>query len=251
MKIYAALFLIACAIVTAIFFATPFTQGQKENQDEATEVMSGRTTDEERAYSKEFEKMYPHRRRMKLSEVRKDIKSLGIGLGGIVDTIDIPGADPLTTESFLHNLSCQSDAIVIGYPVSKAAHLSEDETFVYTEYDYVVTDVIKNNTYSQLVANSEIRVARPGGDVKLNNRLIHVADEAFEPLSLKKTFLLFLKFVPSADGYMVAGTGGDFQFENGSFKKLSKGIVPNELTAGGKSSELLSKVYFAIQEDCK
>lgn len=251
MRIFVVFVLVAIIAVLVIFVAAPDSKGQKEQQDDTTVVISGSPTDEERAYSKEFEKFYPYREKVKLSEVRKDIKDLGIGLGGIVDTFVIPEADPITAESFLHDLSCQSDAIVIGYPTSKAAHLSEDETFVYTEYEFRVTELLKDNSYNQITVNGDIQLARPGGNIKLENRLIRVLDPAYEPLSLRKTFLLYLTFVPTAKGYIAAGSGGDFQLENNLFKKLSAGITPKEITIGGTSSDLLEKVHNAIQLDCR
>ena len=251
MRIFVVLARASIFAVLAIFVAAPDSKGQKEQQDYATVVIGGNPTDEERGYSKEFEKLYPYREKVKLSEIRKDIKGLGIGLGGIVDTIDIPGADPITADSFLHTFSCQSDAIVIGYPTKKAAHLSEDETFVYTEYEFRVTELLKDNSYNPITINDDIRLARPGGNIKLENRLIHVEDPAFKPLLLRKTFLLFLTFVPSAKGYIAAGNGGDFQLENNLFKKFSAGITPKEITVGGTSSDLLEKVNNAIQLDCR
>lgn len=233
-------------------FATLRQEAQeKHQQDEPTMVKRGQITDQQRAYSKEYEKMYPDRRKIKLGEVRKEIKDLGIGLGVVGDIIDIPEAQVITPSELLKSLSCKSDAVVIGYPTTRTARLSEDETFIYTEYQFSVEEVIKNNSASPIAVNSDIQITRPGGVIKLDNRKITAIDELYEPLQTKKKYLLFLKFVPTAKGYMVADSEGDFLLEGNSFRKLSKKMVPDELRKGDNSSLLLGNVRNSVVTDCK
>ncbi len=249
------MFLVGCVIAFAIFSAdTPVIQGQKQEsaKDEATVVQKGQTTDDERAYSKQYNDLYPDRDKNKLSERRKEIKDLGIMLGVIADTVDLPDLPPITSAEFLSNLTCSSDSIVIGSVKSKKAHLSEDETYVYTEYDFSVEDVLKNNSVSSIENNGNIKITRPGGVIKLDNRTITVSDERFEPLKPEKKYLLFLKYVPSAKGYMANISDSDFIVEGNSFKKFSEDMSsfdPIELR-NGKSDDLLKNVRESILSDC-
>lgn len=255
MKNRRTMILFTLIIATMLFaFVTfkPQAQDKTQQQDEeATVVQRGQVTDEERSYSREYEKLYPNRRKIKLNEVRKEIKDLGIFLGVVGDVIDIPEAPIITAADFLKNLSCEADAVVVGYPVSKKAHLSEDETFVYTQYEFSVEEVIKDNLTSPITVNNSIQITRPGGVIKLDNRKITVKDELYEPLQIRKKYLLFLNFVPVANGYMVTGSEGDFLLENNSFKKLSKGMAPDELKKGDNPNLLLSSIRDSVASDCK
>jgi hypothetical protein len=110
----------------------------------------------------------------------------------------------------LKDLSCDADAVVIGYSTQKAAHMLDDESFVYTEYEFLVTDVLKNNYLSPIENKKTISVTRPGGLIKLDNQLIRVEDRSYKPFELKKNYLIFLKYVPSAGGYLASSVEGDF-----------------------------------------
>lgn len=226
------------------------TQQNKPIQDEATVVQKGQVTDEERAFSKEFDKLYPRREKNKLSNLRKEIKDLGITIGTIGDVVDISDAPRITSAEFLNSLSCDSDTIITGYITSKSSHLAEDETFVYTQYEITVDDVLKNSINSSIKINQNLKITRPGGVIKLDDRTITVRDERYEPLQTKKKYLLFLRSVPSADGYIVSSPNGDFIIEDKSFRKISKVASPDELR-NGFSTDLLDNVHKSILIDCK
>lgn len=68
---------------------------------------------------------------------------------------------------------------------------------------------------------------------------------------MKKKYLLFLQFVPSANGYIVSDAKGDFLLENNSFKKLSKIASPEELNGINDSQMLLNNVRSSILTGCE
>lgn len=233
-------------------FATFRQEAQeKPGQEKPTVVQRGQITDEQRVYSKEYDKMYPDRRKIKLGEVRKEIKDLGIGLRVVGDIIEIPEAPVITLSELLKSLTCKSDAVVVGYPTTKTARLSEDETFIYTEYQFSVEEVIKNNSSSLIAVKNDIQITRPGGVIKLDNRKITAIDELYEPLQVKKKYLLFLKSVPGTQGYMPADSEGDLLLEDKSFRKLSKDRAPDELRKGDNSNSILGNVRSSAVTDCK
>jgi hypothetical protein len=252
MKVFVLCFLIVCVIFIGVFFATPSTQGQKEQKDEATVVQRGQLTEKEKEYSKEYTKLYSYRNGRKLTEATETekLKARGKETGFSLGVPSVPTiGDIPTTSSFLGDLSCKADAIVLGSAQNKSAHLTEDETFIYTEYEFSVKDILKNNSVSPIEVNNNIQITRPGGLIKLDDQLIRVEDKLYETLQIKKTYLLFLRFIPSANGYIVSDANGDFSIENNSFKELSKLGLPTELK--NKSSEtLLNEVHNAISIDC-
>lgn len=246
----------------SLFLVATFATFRQQAQDktsvqneEATVVKKGQITQKEREYSKEYKKLYEYRNGRKLSELsemgkqRGNTKEAGVSIG--VPTIPVVGDTPIITASqFLRNLSCKADAVVVGVVKSKSSHLTEDETFVFTEYDFSVQDIFKNNSASPVEVNGIIQVTRPGGLIKLDNQVIRVEDKSYSPLELKKQYLLFLKFIPSANGYVVSDVKGDFQLEDKSFKKLSAFGLPKELESKDDSQALLREVRNSISVNC-
>ncbi len=250
------MFLVVCVIVTGIFLTTPVTKGQKEEKDEPTVIQKGKITEKEREYSKEYQKLYQNRNGQKLttiSEIGKrkgNKKEAGISIG--IPTIpSIGNTTEVTLSNFLRELSCQADAVVLGSIQSKSAHLTEDETFVYTEYEFLVLDILKNNSTLPIETDKNIQVTRPGGLIKLDNQVIRVEDKSYEPLLSKNNYLLFLAFIPTAKGYVVSDVKGDFLLKDNYFEKLSKFKLPEELENNNDSQMLLNNVRNAILIGCE
>lgn len=260
MKIFVVIFLIVCVIAIGVFFAVPSTQGQKEQQeqkDEATVVQKGQVTEKEREYSKEFRKLYSYSKDLKRLTDLPGNEATGLKTKELVsyvgehETFYLPNEPLITSTEFLVNLSCSADAVVVGNVRNKSSHLSDDEKFIYTEYEISVQNILKNNSASPIEVGNNIELARPGGIIKLNNRQIRIEDLSYAPLQKDKQYLLFLKFVPSIDGYIAASPEGDFVLENNSFKTLSKRELPKELLSGESRQTLLNDVRNSISAGCK
>lgn len=257
MKVFVGSFLALCVITLGIFLITPSTQGQKKYNDEPTVVQRGKTTEKERSYSKEYAELYSYHKGRKFSEMIAE--SVGLGrtteeLGaviGVPGSFFLPGAPEITIDEFLGKLSCKADVIVLGSPGSKASHMTDDETFVYTAYEFSVNEVFKNNTASVVKKGSTIEVTRPGGLIELDSRRIKIVDLSYESFQMGRTHLLFLKYIPVAEGYVPADPEGDFALENGFFTKVAKRSVPKEFQGKIRSKDLLTPLRRAISSVCK
>ncbi|CAN5745226.1 hypothetical protein BH24ACI1_BH24ACI1_07680 [soil metagenome] len=251
MKLFASFLLIVGTFVCGIWLATNSTQGQQEQveqPDEPTVVKKGQITKQEKAYSKEYEKEYDYSNDPKLTE----IKEPG-GIGIVIGEGSFPGSTDdtaITSNQFLEKLSCEADAVVVGKVKDKASHLTSDERFIYTAYDFEIKRTIKNNPASSIEIGKNIEITRPGGFIKIDDQLIKVEDKSYEPLKRNKEYLLFLKFVPSANGYKVFDSQSDFALENNAIIKLSKRALPKELKNGTKSKILLDLVQNASLVNC-
>jgi hypothetical protein len=251
-------FALLISIILVIAISTFRQQAQNKprtNKEEATEVQRGQITEKDREYSKEYKKMYAARNGLKLTEISKTSKhkankrEVGVSIG--IPTIPTIGSPQTPTASkFLADLSCKADAIVIGSVSRKSAHLTEDETFVFTAYEFSVQEVLKNNFNSPIEVDKSIEVTRPGGLIRLDGQLIRVEDKSYEPLQINGKYLLFLNFIPSANGYIVSDIKGDFILENNSFKKLSRFSLPEELETGNDSQDLLNQVRNSVSIGC-
>lgn len=250
--------IILIAVIALFAIPTYRQQAQDKSQPqqaEATVVQKGPITAKERAYSQEYKELYRERKGRKLSEISQETALSGnthevrviIGEPNIPTIIPKPAA---SSSEFLRDLSCKADAVVLGYVKNKSAHLTEDETFVFTEYEFSVQEILKDNSASPIEINNSIQLTRPGGLIKLNNQLIRVEDRSYTPLQMKSNYLLFLRFVSSANGYIVSSFRGDFMLEGNSFKKLSLRAIPKELESNNESQTLLNGVRNSVQSGC-
>jgi hypothetical protein len=256
-KRQAAVIITIIVAAISLFTITSFrqeAQSNKPQEDEATIIQKGEVTDEEREYSKEYKKLYSYRKGRKLSEVGESSKNAGNTkeirvIIGVPDTVTVGDEQVPTISNFLKNLSCEADVIVIGSIKKATAHLTDDETFVYTKYEFSVQEVLKNNPIANIEINSNIQITRPGGLIKLNNQIIRAEDLSYETLQKNKEYLLFLRFVPSVKGYVVSSPKGDFILDNKSFKKLTKLESPEEL-ANKNSQSLVNDIHNSILSGC-
>jgi hypothetical protein len=242
-------------LVSSVLFLTLALEAQTTSlSDEATFVRPGEITPRQREFSKEYQQSYSSLQRKKLGSIA-DVGKMRGGAGEIGVSIGLPsipsfGGQQPTAIEVMTDLSCQSDAIVRGVPQRKTAYLTEDESFVYTEYDFSVKEVLKNNRLSPIESGTDIQITRPGGLIKLNGQLIRVDDQSYQSLEINGEYLLFLKYIPSAKGFIVADAGGDFRLNGNSFSSLSRRGILAELRSG-KSENLLEIIQAASAVSCQ
>jgi hypothetical protein len=231
------------------------TKATQKDADEPTVVKKGQISDKEREYSKEYKNLYADRNGPKLTDLSESSKKKGnkkeIGVSIGVPTIPTIGSfSPINASEFLKNLSCNADAVVIGVVNKKYSHLTEDETFIYTEHEFLIKEILKNNKDSNIEVNNDIQITRPGGLIKLDNQIIRAEDKSYAQLQTGKTYLLFLKFVSKANGYMVSNVNGDFVLENNTIKSLSKLSIPEGLKFNEDSEDLINLIKASVSANC-
>lgn len=240
--------LIALAILLNIssFQQEAQTKKPQTQDEEATVVQRGQVTAEELEYTKELGKFYGDEKLTELAG-KEDI-GVEFPIGSVAH---LKTETAITASQILEKLSCEANAVVIGQVKDKQSHLSADETFVFTTYNFEVKRVIKDNYSLPIEVDKTITVARPGGLIKIDGRLIKFNDAYYKPLQLSQEYLLFLKFVPTTNGYKVSSLEGDFALENKSFKTLSENDLPKQLESGTDQKSLLSMVQNSVSKNCK
>jgi hypothetical protein len=78
-----------------------------------------------------------------------------------------------------------------------------------------------------------------------------VEDRTYPFLEINNSYVLFLRFVPSTNGYTVANFGGEFVIENKSFRALLAVGKPDELRNGNDLSTLLGDKSSFSAKGCK
>jgi len=86
----------------------------------------------------------------------------------------------------------QSAAVIIGTVTKAQAHLSSDKSYVYSEFDVLVSEVIKDDGKSPFVPGKTVAVERPGGRVRVPSGHIHEYTTTLNPLSVGSCYALFL-----------------------------------------------------------
>lgn len=161
---------------------------------------------------------------------------------GIGDKIISSSAPPFNLEEFLRDMTCDSDAVLVGQVKSKVSQLTENEEFTFTDYEVTVEDVVKNNAASPINAQSNITVTRPGGMIRLDGRIIQAIDQYYKPFALGGRVLLFLKFIPSTGAYKAFRSEGSFTLSGGKLIKLTDEDLPAELESEKSAEAFTSKI---------
>jgi len=257
MKTFLMVFLITCVVVFALFFATTQpTEGQKATEDAATGVQRGLVTPQEHEFSREYTKLYSFRHASKFGDVIEENDREGksgdiSGSLGEHEGFFMPDTPEPKMSALLATLSCAADAIVVGSAKGKASHVTEDETFIYTQYEFTVERILKDNPSSPIASGGSIDVTRPGGIIKLDGHLIKIEERSYEPLQKGMKYLLFLKFLAPANGYLPSGSQGDFALNDNSFRKLATQPLPKDSATISDNQKLQNSIREGALKPCE
>jgi hypothetical protein len=242
------------AIGAANIISLPQDNTAKIQQEEAT-LQTGILTEKQKHHSKLYKE---YRRDKKIPEQAAETNvdfgmTWGTGLPG-----GLPGITPPTFSERITNLSCDADAIVVGEITSKSSQLTEDQDFIFTDYELKVEEVIKNNASDRITPKAEITVTGPGGKIQLNNRIVEAIDLSLPPLIVGERYLLFLKSTSIAGGYKAVNKESRFHLTNDGVETITNPL-PNRLKNAknipkpknlGQASTFLAPVREAVASGC-
>lgn len=197
---------------------------------DATPVQSDSLTEQQRIHSR----IFAHYKEMRsgLADYHKISDFFAHPKGKVMGTIITVGfgpvPEPKTPEEYLSELTQTSDAVIKGTIIRKVSQITEDDSFIFTDYDIVVTEIIKNNATVPLELGKPIIVTRPGGKITKNGILVKVDDEKFLPLPLNHNVLLFLSFIPETGAYKTTEATGSFELNGSSVRPLTGVHLPFE-----------------------
>jgi|SRR5262245_6918458 len=217
--------LVLSLIAMGAINVTPlFQAGVTESKKEEPTLQTGVLTEKQKHHSKLYKE---YRRDRKIPELAAEYDfdfgiTIGTGLPG-----GMPGVPPPTFSERITKLTCDSDAIVVGEVKSKSSQLTEDQDFIFTDYELNVEEVIKNNAPDPVTPSTEITVSTPGGKIQLNNRIVEATDLSLPPLVIGERYLLFLKSTSIAGGYKAVNKESRFHLTDGSVAKIP---IPNRRT---------------------
>ena len=143
---------------------------------------------------------------------------VGVGLS--------PLPEPETPEMFFGKLMHESDIVIEGTVIKKDSQITEDDLFIFTDYEIVVEQILGNNIAAPLSLGQSITVTRPGGTVSVNGIVVKAVDERFTPLPFNRSVILFLKLVPETGAYKATQYTGSFESDGVSVYPLTEAHLP-------------------------
>jgi len=195
---------------------------------DAAPVQLGVLSQKERIHST----LYTHYRERNNNRRISELIEPARGTHKIVGIDFLIGLSPLLTESqtpesFLGELARESDAIIRGKVTNRVSRITEDEGFIFTEYDILVTEVLKNNVAARLNVGSTIDVTRPGGKVLLDGVIVKARDHYFAALPVNgHEILLFLQFIKETGAYKATRYSGSFELNGSTVTPLTADELP-------------------------
>ena len=174
-------------------------------KDEATLVQEGAKTDKQKVHGKLFSAHKTGGRKL------RDVVATETGDVVVISTLPkgMPGGNPgcpSHPRATLRNLAHVADAVVVGTVKSKVySQLTENEEFVFSDYELTIEDILKNNAAKPIQLNNTIIATRPGGTVQLKGRVVRALAGNFKPFKIGERYLLLLKFVPASASYQAFG----------------------------------------------
>ena len=188
---------------------------------DATPVKLGVLTEKQRIHSK----LYTHYQQMRNGETISDLianaKSKNLGIVFNVGLSELL-TEPETPEKYFGEIAVESDAVIRGRVTNKVSQASEDGAFVFTDYDVVVTQLMKKNATSPINVGATITVTHPGGKILVDGIILDVKDESFARLPVNKNeVVLFLKTIPETGAYRLTRHTGSFELDSKTIRPLT------------------------------
>jgi hypothetical protein len=155
----------------------------------------------------------------------QDLAAKGTGDLVVADDTPIQVDFGIARPPFLKGITCDADAIVVGVLNSQhTSHLTEGGSFIFTDYELTVKDVVKDNAAASIQPGRAITITRSGGEVQINGRTVRAIDDSFKPFKVGERYVLFLRFISATGAYRASGSGS-FQLRDDRVTKLGDAIT--------------------------
>lgn len=217
---------------------------QKPKTEEATRIREGQMTDKQRQHSKLFK--HSGRKLIDIASTRTGDVEVEEEMGYVIRVSEAKPRVPV-----FESAVCNADAVVIGTIDSKSSQLTEDENFVFTDYQVTLEEVIKDNSSAPLRGADKITTTRDGGVVEVDDRIFRAKRSDFEPPLIAHRYLLFLRFIPATGSYLMYGSG-TFQLEGQKILALNPDARHELLKDAPKDrSGFLGEIRIFAMSDCR
>jgi len=247
-KLYTLAFLFLTSGITILYGYKPATKGQQK-EEVITTLDLKNITDKDRKHSKLFPRYKTGKKLSSQAFLEQESNSKQLSNEIVVKKIppildiDLERRCPNYPKPGLVGLAHAADVIVVGAVRDKiTSQLTEDEGFLFSEYNISVENVIKDNHSVPIEMNSAISVIRPGGKAKINDKVVSAVVPPFPPFIEGDQYVLFLKFIPETKSYQA--------FSNGSLPIIEGEIrTPYDPKTGPKQQAFIDEIRDAMKTE--
>jgi len=106
--------------------------------------------------------------------------------------------------SLFQDLTCRADAILIGRIQNSLTHLTASGAAIYTDYDFAIDTLLKDNPRSTLGQTKHVAITRPGGVLPVPGGFVEYNNEMVPRLRQGRSYLLFVSIIPGSGAYQPA-----------------------------------------------
>jgi len=223
--LYIFAFLFLTSGITLSYGYKPLTKGQQK-EEVITTLDPKSITEKDRAHSKLFPRFKTGKKLSSQAFLEQESNSKQLSNEIVVKRyppiidIDLERRCPNYPTPGLVGLAYASDIIVMGTIKDKnTSQFTEGEEFLFSEYSVIIENVIKDNQSVPVEPNSAITVIRPGGRIRLGEKIITAVVPSFPPFIEGDRYILFLKFHPDTNSYQAFGNGS-FPIIEGEIRTL-------------------------------
>jgi hypothetical protein len=110
---------------------------------------------------------------------------------------DKPGEPPFEVMS----KTCGADLVIAGTATTNLSHMTARNSFLYTDWTFATSDVLKNNPAFPILVGESVIVARPGGTLTIDGRKVQAKVTNFPDFESDRSYLLYLKLIPGTKSY--------------------------------------------------
>ncbi|HXM51332.1 MAG TPA: hypothetical protein VN956_26045 [Pyrinomonadaceae bacterium] len=187
------------------------------------------------------------------SEKIPDVAAIAKGDVRIEREVGLPILTPnpavrFDLQEFLASRACDADSIVVATATSGTSQLTDDQTFLFTNYELRVESVLKDNSAQSVKMGQVITVIRTGGKIQLRGRNVVAEYKAAKLLEVGERYLLFLSFLPERGVYVADNIS--YQIRNEKIIKLTDQKLADELETGNTATALINRVRDGIAGSC-
>lgn len=176
-------------------------------------------------------------------ETRADLfKRLEVGL------LVLTPNTPFNADDYLAERACAADAILIGVVNERRGHLTDDETFVFSNHQLSIERIIKNDTKIVLTPKTTIDVSRAGGEIFVQGHHVKAISQAAQPLEIGNRYLLFLTFLPEKNTFVANNLA--FLIEGNGVTKLTDDAQAAQIGTGKGVDVFVNQVQEASTTRC-
>lgn len=140
----------------------------------------------------------------------------------------------------------QSDVVLIGGVMSTRAHLSNDKTGIYSEFDVQVEEVLKDTAKDSINVGGTVYLERFGGAVRFPSGVIQKYETTGQGMPIVgQRYLFFLKRINETDFSLVTGYQLDGEIVSpldGAVVEEGKGVYPFDVYQGSDVATFLRTV---------